>query len=274
MSFLRKEKEKCKTKLTVGFAGKDEIEEYLERVAQTGDKGFEEHLIAYIDFLGIKERMQKNSSYESLQILKFILENAKKKAAYISDINTINNFDIKVFSDNIVFAQIINKDKLCDQIISIVNLIALIQFEAFFQFDFPIRGGITIGELYIDNSIVWGTGLIDAYSMESFLANYPRVLVSPNILKLYEECENKTLNLYALIKKDNDGAWFVDYLMAAPNLKLIPEISASLFDKSKAHENDDPKVRQKINWIISYFNSYCYKFKDRGDYERYIIPFI
>ena len=138
------------TKIAVGFAGKDEIEEYLQRVAEIGNKGFEEYLIAYIDFLGIKERMRQKSSFESLQILKFILAGAKKNAAFLADINLINNFEIKVFSDNVVIAQRIKKDCLADQIISILNLVSLIQFEALIQFNFPLRGGITIGELFID----------------------------------------------------------------------------------------------------------------------------
>lgn len=262
------------TKIAVGFAGENEIEEYLKQIEQLEKKCFEDYCVAYIDFLGIKERMHQKSSFESLQILRFILARAKKNAAFISGINTIDDFEIKVFSDNVVIAQKVNREKLCDQIISIVNLVALIQFEAFFQFDYPLRGGITIGELYIDNSIVWGTGLVDAYNMENALANYPRVLVSQVVLDAYEKCDKKTLNLHGLLKEDIDGAWFVDYLLAAPNLELIPEISASLYDKAKRHENDALRVRQKINWIISYFNSMCRTFKDRGNYEQYIVPYI
>ena len=221
-----------------------------------------------------KERMKQNSSFESLQILKFILARAKKNAAFITDINLINDFDIKVFSDNVVIAQKVKKDYLAEQIISILNLVSLIQFEALIQFDFPLRGGITIGELFIDESIVWGTGLIEAYNIESSLAYYPRVIVTQKIIELYDKCSRKTINLYAMIKEDNDGAWFVDYLLAAPNLKLIPAISASLRDKALAHASENERVRQKINWIIAYFNEYCRTFKDRGNYDQYIIPYI
>ena len=69
--------------------------------------------------------------------------------------------------------------------------------------------------------------------MENSLANYPRVLVSQAVLDAYEKSERKTLNLLALLKEDIDGAWFVDFLLAASNLELIPEISASLYDKAK-----------------------------------------
>ena len=62
--------------------------------------------------------------------------------------------------------------------------------------------------------------------------------------------------------------------MAAPNIALIPEISASLADKAAQHANEDERVKQKFNWIISYFNALCHQMKDRGDYEQYCVPFI
>lgn len=218
--------------------------------------------------------MKKDSSYESLHFLKALLAGAKRKASYIEKNNTINDFEIKVFSDNIVIAQKLQEEIVSTQIISMLNLISLLQFESFFQFDFPLRGGITIGDLYIDDSVVWGTGLIEAYQIENGLANYPRVIVSQKVIDRYDNCLDKSLNMYAMIKQDHDGYWFADYLTAAPDIRLIPQISASLAQKASLHANEDERVKQKINWIISYFNSYCHQFSDRGDYEKYVVPYI
>ena len=265
---------KRNTKIAVSLIGQVEIDELLKELKLTPNKTFDRYLIAYVDFLGIKERMKKESSYESLHFLKALLTGARRKAAFIQRVNAIDDFIIKVFSDNIVIAQKIQDDIVSDQIISILNLVSLLQFEAFFQFDFPLRGGITIGELFIDDSVVWGTGLIEAYQIENSLANYPRVIVSQKVNDEYENCQEKSLNLFAMIKQDVDGYWFVDYLTAVPNIQLIPKISASLAHKAALHANENDRVKQKINWIISYFNSYCHQLKDRGDYEKYIVPYI
>ena len=265
---------KQSTKIVVSLIGQTEIDELLKELELTPNKSFDKYLIAYVDFLGIKERMKKDSSYESLHFLKALLAGAKRKASYIEKINTINDFEIKVFSDNIVIAQKLQEDIVSTQIISMLNLISLLQFESFFQFDFPLRGGITIGDLYIDDSVVWGTGLIEAYQIENGLANYPRVIVSQKVIDRYDNCLDKSLNMYAMIKQDHDGYWFADYLTAAPNIRLIPQISASLAQKASLHANEDERVKQKINWIISYFNSYCHQFSDRGDYEKYVVPYI
>ncbi len=190
------------TKLVVGgVAGKKEVEDFYKSLERLGKQNFDEYIIGYMDFLGVRDKIQNEKSFESLQILKFLISGTYNISTYISGINSINDFDIKVFSDNIVIAQKVDKEKLGDQIISIVNLIGSMQFQALLQFDFWLRGGITIGELYIDRTIVWGAGLIDAYNIENNLANYPRVILSNKLLLQYDKYKNKTLNLYALIKK-------------------------------------------------------------------------
>lgn len=254
-----------------GVANGKDVEEFYKILEEEKEKKFDNYIIAYIDFLGIKEKMNNDSSFESLQILKFLLSGTQRTANYISDINSINEFDIKIFSDNVVIAQKINEEKLSTQIISIINLVSSIQFCALLQFDFWLRGGITIGELYIDNSVVWGTGLVEAYNIENSLANYPRVILSDKVLKKYEDCKRKELNLYVMIKKDFDGLWFVDFTIAAPNLKLIPAIFDILSENVVLYANASDRVKQKINWVINYFNSYFYKFKEYGEF---VIPYI
>ena len=97
------------TKIAVGFAGKNEIEEFIWKLDHIQNKDFEKYIIAYIDFLGMTNRMRQKNSFDSLHILKFILSRAKKNAAFITGINTINDFEIKVFSDNVVIAQRVKK---------------------------------------------------------------------------------------------------------------------------------------------------------------------
>ncbi len=256
-----------------GIVNRYELEEFYN-ILETEKKNFDNYIIAYIDFLGIKEKMKNDSSYESLQILKFLLSGTQRTARYISNVNSIDDFEIKIFSDNIVIAQKVDEEKLSNQIISIVNLVGSIQLQALLQFDFWLRGGITIGELFIDNSVVWGTGLIEAYHIENNLANYPRVIMSNKLLDVYEDCKRKSLNLYALIKEDFDGLWFVDFFLATPNLNLIPTIAEFLAEKVVGYVDGSDKVKQKINWMITYFNTYCRKFRERGDYEKYTLPFI
>ena len=261
-------------KIAVGIIDKTELESIYKELDMIPDKSFDRYVIAYIDFLGMKNQMKSESSFKSLYLMKALLTSVRHKAAFIKDINKLDSYIIKVFSDNIVIAQKLQTELESSQIISMINLISLLQFEAYFQFDFALRGGMYVGELYIDDTIVWGTGLIQAYQIENDLAIYPRVIVSQTVIDEYDACLEKSINILALIKQDKDGYWFVDFLNAIPNLRIIPQISEDLVRKSMQLVSANDRVKQKINWLISYFNSHCHKYKDRGDYEKCIIPYI
>ena len=77
-----------------------------------------------------------------------------------------------------------------------------------------LRGGIDIGEFYIDETFVWGEVLLSAYEIESKLARYPRILLSPNVVSIV-----KTVNDFSsfllwykkLFTVDLDGRYYVDY---------------------------------------------------------------
>lgn len=44
------------------------------------------------------------------------------------------------------------------------------------SYDVLLRGGITIGDLYHDGSIVYGSAMNEAYLLESKKAKYPRII--------------------------------------------------------------------------------------------------
>jgi len=265
--------EKAPKILIGGIVEKQELNKLYKKI-ENNKNHFDDYIVAYLDFLGFAEKMKEENSYESLQILKFLLNGIEKVAAQISKINETGLFESKIFSDNIILALKIEQKNIDIQIMSLINLISSIQLNALLYFGFLIRGGVTIGKLSIDSSIVWGTGLIDAYNIEDNLAIYPRIILSPKIIETYKSCEQKRLNLYAFIKIDFDGLWFIDFLLAAPNLTLIPTIAEILNDITKLYINKSERVKQKINWVISHFNIYCNNFKERGDYEKYILPYI
>jgi len=271
---MEKNKKNNSQKVIIGgIINNQELEEFYKSM-EDNSKIFDTYIIAYLDFLGFEEKMKEENSYNSLQILKFLLRGTKAVANSISRTNNINEFDIKIFSDNILIAQKIDQEKLGNQITSLINLIGSIQFHALMYFGFLMRGGITIGELSIDPIVVWGTGLIKAFDIEKNLAYYPRIIISDHVLKEYDSNKQKEINLYAFIKKDFDGLWFINFLLAAPNIKLIPKEFEILQEFVESYLKKPEKIKQKINWLVAYFNAYCYELKDRIEYEKYILSYV
>lgn len=217
----------------------------------------------------MKKRLSENNGFEDMILLKNLFERTISNADRIKTINPIGNFEFKMFSDNIIITQKIDKEKVDAQFFSMVNLVALMQYEALFQHHITLRGGITIGELYIDDSIVWGKGLVRAYQIENTLAMYPRVVIDSLIIDSFKRFQQNRF-----LKLDNDGLWFVNYFIAEPFLYTIPNLSASLHQYIVfTRYNDDDRIKQKMNWIINNFNAYCHEFDD-ADYGKYAIPLL
>lgn len=71
-----------------------------------------------------------------------------------------------------------------------------------------VRRIITIGELFIDESMVWENVLLKAYNLENNIAVYPRIVIEYEIL--HEIDKNKAL--YEYIHQDFDNITSLDYL--------------------------------------------------------------
>jgi hypothetical protein len=171
--------------------------------------------------------MEKNKKYLVLQE-----DNKKLKETYKTEwFNLYQYYDVKFafISDSIVFTMMPKEvnETLKEEIyflhsanalfiaaMRIFNLIffALVEEKIF------IRGGISNKFCNIKNEFAVGEGLIEAYKLESEKAIYPRILLSKEITnnsKIMESLKlisKKIYNSNYLIKKDNDGFFYLDYL--------------------------------------------------------------
>lgn len=111
------------------------------------------------------------------------------------------------------------------------------------------RGGIAVNKHYSVNSFTFSAGLITAYKIESRLARYPRVVISPEVLDLVYPDLKKIPK--SLIHED-DGLFFIDYLGLTSKKRpaalkaSIEAIITSLVGSA------EPSVREKGRWLASY----------------------
>ena len=72
--------------------------------------------------------------------------------------------------------------------------------------DLLIRGGAAIGPLHHENGVVIGKAMVEAYRLESELANYPRIVISPEL------CAEIKSNLkQSFVINDHDGVAHFHY---------------------------------------------------------------
>lgn len=142
------------------------------------------HIIIYFDILGYQERIKENQD-SFLQEINNIIN------ATINNIELLNcyykNLKYKVFSDNFVISLPLKNNLILDlENLSELSFIVGIMENLFIEkFQIFIRGCIHIGDLFINNNYVFGSGLVDAYNYENQKAIYPRIIISKEVLDYF-----------------------------------------------------------------------------------------
>jgi hypothetical protein len=134
---------------------------------------------------------------------------------------------------------------------------------------FFVRGGISVGDLYMDDTVVYGYSLLEAYSAENNEAIVPRIILAESAEKAVKE----DLDFYArkddetphvqYISKDVDGKFYVDYLQAVftateyfsgeKDVKTHKEKIECQLKKNKANK----RIYDKYVWVAKYHNKFC-----------------
>lgn len=162
---------------------------------------YENRLVAFIDILGFKEMIYSSESridigntiktamkyfkkWESpdrwgLKLIE-IEEDAQKKC--MSDFEIYQKTVCTCFSDSIVISIKVNENKINEAFSTMIaNLADMGNY--LMKNGVLIRGAITIGNLHHDrNGVIYGSGLIEAYELESNMANVPRIILSKKLI--------------------------------------------------------------------------------------------
>lgn len=89
----------------------------------------------------------------------------------------------KQFTDNIVLGEIIESDDGEIEFGVVLSQVMYYQLSMALEGYF-VRGGISVGDLFIDDKIVIGPALLKAHSIEESMARDPRVVLSTDVYKL------------------------------------------------------------------------------------------
>lgn len=209
------------------------------------------HIIAFIDILGSSKAIITDSQ-SSLEIVHSAYESALKEFNTLFDNKKIKP-TVKVFSDNIVVAVPCPQglEKPC--FLAIAMMSGIIQVE-FLKKKYLTRGGITIGDFFCDDVMVWGNALVKAYELESKVAVYPRVIIEPELIReLNLVSEDDKSHYKKWIRQDKDSFFYIDYLNNC--LKNAWMLCLGMLEDSDIEVGKnlkDVKVCQKWLWLRSY----------------------
>ncbi len=232
-------------------------------------------IVTFIDILGFKEIVETRTPDEIKRIIGFLIQ--------VCDEATIPDEPPKVFemryinfSDSIVrTSRISDEDDRYEvnlKVILELNAIMHIQ-RSLIQEGVIVRGGITVGEIFVEDKMIFGPALNRAYHLESKVAVYPRVLIDGAVHQRLHD--NVVLGDMKYIWRDDDGQFFVDYLVGnigqlwefGMDPDLVREslvVHRELIMRNRKKHKEDSRNLAKYNWLATYHNQVLARFEEAG----------
>jgi len=212
----------------------------------------DEYIVAYIDILGIKNEIQQEDNkflaLNKLYNLYTFSINSTRQIAWSESSNII----FKIFSDNILICQKLSTtiEKRSKEIKSLIYCVAHFQeLAASDSVGWLVRGGISIGQLFIDDIMVWGKALLASYNLESNIAIYPRIVLDTSVTEFLLSSEE----LHDFVRCDVDDICFLNYLSMCHFCGEFLSLGFDLIQQNCNYSIND-RVYQKLCWHMNFIN--------------------
>lgn len=186
------------------------------------------------------------------------------------------------FSDSIILScPLLQKNQLLI-IKNMIRALSEIQLTLIRQ-GFLIRGGITIGNVCHTNKYVFGEAVIEAYLLESTIANYPRIIVSDKLSKLiiklleeqkFDDLEEDFADLLDeesfktnYLRIDDDQKLYIDFFgteIVNKAIELCPQHKNEFEDDylnpikdliDEGIDNETISIKVKYQWLENKYNN-------------------
>ena len=246
----------------------------------TGETLLRPSVVAFLDILGYRDMVleaeKSGTGQQFLSLLHRTLKAAVNKLRdplaeedelFKSSLLTKDLHKVVSFTDNIVIGYPISGDAE-SELGFICHDLANFQL-TMVKAGFFIRRAISLGHVYIDDFVVYGRGLIDAYDAEVDKARDPRIILTDSAqaavkrhLRYYTNPAHapQIRDLY----RDADGQFLLNYIdetMIAedelgPDFESISQHKVAVENKLKDY-TDQPPLWSKYAWVANYHNFFC-----------------
>jgi len=239
---------------------------------------YEQRIVAFLDILGFKSLLDEtvdkdgndieekiNSVVSAYQAIRDIwdLDNGSQLAEY----KKTNSKQVSIFSDSIVVSfKVEDPSQVFFTLLEIKHVIMLLLSRKIL-----CRCAVAIGKFIHTENYLFGPALVEAYTLESKAAMYPRVILDNSVIEagsmysgVHHSSQNEKDFVQSLLEQDSDGMYYVDYFFKAqselddpeydfPNyIDNLREIIQKGLMGSSHHSKAD--LRVKYSWMRERFN--------------------
>lgn len=233
-------------------------------------------VFAFVDMLGYQDLIDETKDQATQQDFLIQLHEALSSSRRWLDYSNSPKlralgekdlFALKAFTDNIAIGWPIYRDGEAELGDAFGDLAAfqLVMVNA----GFFVRGAISVGDVYLDEIVVFGDALSESYKGERELARDPRIVLTESAresvrghLKYYANRHHAPQNRDVM--RDTDGQWFLNYLDTIlvledeqdPFFDELEKHKASVESKLEKYRKSPPKF-SKYSWTAGYHNDFC-----------------
>lgn len=231
---------------------------------------YRDRYCAFVDILGFRQLIDRLTAearqFEVLRSLLARVHGAKSGSPSESD----SDFRAQSISDAVAISTFATRSGLADVFRALQSLAVDLLVEGYF-----IRGAVVRAPLYHDDQMVFGKALVQAYSFESEVARYPRIMVAREVRDDIVRFSVETLGGFPTAKclrQSADGPMYLDVLQPVVSLfskSEHPYETLSAEEKARYRQYlsirdriqqryeesmDAPRHFEKVRWFAQYWN--------------------
>jgi hypothetical protein len=206
---------------------------------------YDEKIVAWFDILGMRHRIHDYKKHDAEEILTTM----GRFQNYVK--NSCEDYEIKFMQISDGFILVSEFEQLKE----ICEILCQIQWKILVNDKMLLRGALTSGKISMtddEQKLVVGPAFIEAFSMESENAIFPRIIVSSELYRTIK---------FDYLVEDSDHLYFLnflDYVIKTENYNIrqlthiLQTTKVIDFLQKEYNENikDNIKVAQKYGWLI------------------------
>jgi hypothetical protein len=239
---------------------------------------YEQRIVAFIDILGFKSLLSETTDNKGIDNEKAInavisayeairdIWDLDKKSDYL-DTESSDSKKVSIFSDCLVVSFEVNQpSQVFYTLLEIKWLIMRLISRKIL-----CRGAVSVGKFIHTDHYLFGPALVEAYTLESKAAMYPRVILDHTVIEagaqnsiMDHDSSEELRYVRSLLEQDSDGMYYIDYFFKAQSELDDPEYDfpeyinnlGAIIRKglmgSSHHSKAD--IRVKYSWMRERYN--------------------